>query len=358
MTQLSRISKALLLLYSHCRADQFPKQVAGSLQFLFPEAILAIDELFKDSGELIQYFQSAPLSKKEFCDAARAYSHQHPGIQYVADGGKDPVIYLSDLISMPELRKLDLYQTVFKPANIKDQINFIVPSSLSSILGISVCLPGTVTADQRELAETLFPHLAQASANAALVSGSSFSSPSEQEYQVEISVSQGAPITSWPLRARRLLDVFFERRDSHPWQPPQELLTWIRSRRESFVHDFKQWRRSGPWVLNSKQGRLHINFSRGLVPHTEVLFLNGKVRCTPVDKNFDRLTPKEGQVVQWVVKGKSNAEIAIILSVRVATVKKHLENIFRKVVVENRMALTVSLLSIEDQKIKYPTLIV
>ena len=349
MTQISRISKALLLLYAHCRADQFPRQVAASLQILFPDSILAIDELFKDSGELTQHFQSAPLSKKEYCDAARLYSHQHPGIRYVADGGKDPVIYLSDLISMSQLRKLDLYQTVFKPTKIRDQINFIVPSSLSSILGVSVCLPNKVTPQQRELAETLFPHLVQSSQNASLVSGIQFASPAEAQYQVEISISKGSSISQWPLRARRLLDVFFPRRVKQPWEPPPELLAWIRTRRESFVHHFKQWRRAGPWVLVNSLGRLHINFSRGLLPDTEVLFLNGKVRNIKNPAEIDRLTAKEGQVVKWIVEGKSNAEVATILSVRVPTIKKHLEHIFRKVGVENRMALTVATLRIRKE---------
>jgi DNA-binding NarL/FixJ family response regulator len=57
------------------------------------------------------------------------------------------------------------------------------------------------------------------------------------------------------------------------------------------------------------------------------------------------LTPREAEVLFWVAQGKMNAEIGIILDASAATVKKHVENIFRKLEVENRAA--ASLLAME-----------
>lgn len=48
------------------------------------------------------------------------------------------------------------------------------------------------------------------------------------------------------------------------------------------------------------------------------------------------LTPREMEVFYWVVEGKRNAEIAVILKLRVDTVKGHVERIFQKLHVENR----------------------
>ncbi len=50
------------------------------------------------------------------------------------------------------------------------------------------------------------------------------------------------------------------------------------------------------------------------------------------------LTPREAEVLYWVAQGKTNPEIALILAVSVATVKKHVEHIFEKIGVENRSA--------------------
>ena len=50
------------------------------------------------------------------------------------------------------------------------------------------------------------------------------------------------------------------------------------------------------------------------------------------------LTPREAELLSWVVQGKTNPEIAIILGIKLTTVKKHLESIFAKLGVENRTA--------------------
>jgi DNA-binding CsgD family transcriptional regulator len=50
------------------------------------------------------------------------------------------------------------------------------------------------------------------------------------------------------------------------------------------------------------------------------------------------LTPREREVVCWLARGKSNAEIGAILGISSATVGKHLEHIYPKLGVENRTA--------------------
>jgi DNA-binding NarL/FixJ family response regulator len=56
------------------------------------------------------------------------------------------------------------------------------------------------------------------------------------------------------------------------------------------------------------------------------------------------LTPRESEVLIWITRGKTNQEIAIILDFSPRTVNKHLEQIFRKLGVENRTtAAAVSL---------------
>ena len=50
------------------------------------------------------------------------------------------------------------------------------------------------------------------------------------------------------------------------------------------------------------------------------------------------LTLREAEVLLWVVRGKANSEIAIILDSKTATVSKHLEHIYEKLGVENRTA--------------------
>ncbi len=50
------------------------------------------------------------------------------------------------------------------------------------------------------------------------------------------------------------------------------------------------------------------------------------------------LTPREAEILHWVVQGKTNPEIGTILGIQLTTVKKHLESTFVKLGVENRTA--------------------
>jgi DNA-binding CsgD family transcriptional regulator len=50
------------------------------------------------------------------------------------------------------------------------------------------------------------------------------------------------------------------------------------------------------------------------------------------------LTARERQALHWVAEGKSNEQIARIVGCAEATVKKHLQRIYRKMGVESRTA--------------------
>ena len=53
------------------------------------------------------------------------------------------------------------------------------------------------------------------------------------------------------------------------------------------------------------------------------------------------LSPREAEVLAWVVDGKPNPEIAVPLEVSPRTVQKHLDHIYAKLKVRNRTAVAV-----------------
>ena len=60
-----------------------------------------------------------------------------------------------------------------------------------------------------------------------------------------------------------------------------------------------------------------------------------------VDVSALPLTGREKQIVSLVAAGKTNTEISFVLDISARTVQKHLENIFRKLGVESRLALAM-----------------
>lgn len=67
-----------------------------------------------------------------------------------------------------------------------------------------------------------------------------------------------------------------------------------------------------------------------------------EARGAPVDL---KITEREGQVLQLLVAGRPNREIAEALGIDAATVKAHVGRLMRKMGVENRIALTMQAVS-------------
>jgi DNA-binding CsgD family transcriptional regulator len=65
---------------------------------------------------------------------------------------------------------------------------------------------------------------------------------------------------------------------------------------------------------------------------------------SPQDLQQLKLTWREAEVLHWVVVGKSNVEVAMILGTAVQTIKSHLRAIFIKLRVENRSAAILAAL--------------
>ena len=74
----------------------------------------------------------------------------------------------------------------------------------------------------------------------------------------------------------------------------------------------------------------------------------------PEDLTGLGVSPREAEVLFWLVEGKSNSDIGVILGVAEATVKKHLEHIFEKLGVENRTAATRAALERYAANLRHP----
>jgi DNA-binding NarL/FixJ family response regulator len=59
-------------------------------------------------------------------------------------------------------------------------------------------------------------------------------------------------------------------------------------------------------------------------------YLHGKSQATPPEPARDRLTPREREVVQLLVEGKTTKEVAVVLGMSVKTAETHRSNIMRK----------------------------
>ncbi len=63
----------------------------------------------------------------------------------------------------------------------------------------------------------------------------------------------------------------------------------------------------------------------------------GRFRADPEESDDNRLSNRESEIMDWVKMGKTNDEIATILCISSCTVKNHIQNVFKKLDVYNRL---------------------
>jgi len=98
---------------------------------------------------------------------------------------------------------------------------------------------------------------------------------------------------------------------------------------------------AGPWVADRPEGQLVVRAFAEADSGWEscMLRLDEQLAITsPEPLRALGLTPREAEVLFWLTQGKTSPEIAVILEAAPNTVKKHAQNIFQKLNVDNRTA--------------------
>jgi DNA-binding CsgD family transcriptional regulator len=136
--------------------------------------------------------------------------------------------------------------------------------------------------------------------------------------------------------ARRWLKQFFGR-PVRAEVLPRKVCRWM--------SQHAQTRAGSSLLTKKKNARLYLKKQKSYTPEITFLLLE-LIKGKPAysSRRHRDLTPRECEVLFWLARGKSNAEIATILGIQSATVGKHLERIYPKLGVENRTA-AVSLAS-------------
>ena len=133
------------------------------------------------------------------------------------------------------------------------------------------------------------------------------------------------------------------------WATPQTQYLFEKSGGDRFWLDqelapqLKQWYSFNPAVGNALtlQGLgqpLQVSYVGDAAPGERLLRMTDPEKPSQTDtlRKQLQLTEREADVMLWIAHGKTNREIGQILSMSPRTVNKHLEQIFRKLGVENR----------------------
>lgn len=105
--------------------------------------------------------------------------------------------------------------------------------------------------------------------------------------------------------------------------------------------------RAGPQEF-SERDRLMLTLAQPHLENARRLALSrqkvrSEVQITP-DTFATAYSPREAEIAYWLIQGKSNIEISLVMRLHVQTVKGHVTNLFNKTGCSNRLALTLHLI--------------
>ncbi|TAL24348.1 MAG: LuxR family transcriptional regulator [Nitrospirae bacterium] len=101
--------------------------------------------------------------------------------------------------------------------------------------------------------------------------------------------------------------------------------------------DFLGWLKIGAaHLLNTRYCCLDVALMRFPDDSKDVLVVLKEAVCKPENKKCN-LTVKEKGIIEFLIKGMTNKEIAVSLNISPETVNAHLDNIYNKFGVSNRL---------------------
>ncbi len=121
---------------------------------------------------------------------------------------------------------------------------------------------------------------------------------------------------------------------------PEVVLEWLRRQVGQAEHLAAQRIEPPPLTIEQGPQRLTLRLHQHTGDDDWMIIMREESDANVIEAiaHTFKLTPREAEVLYWVVKGKINRDIGDILGSSPMTVKKHLERVFAKLGVETRTA--------------------
>ncbi len=330
-----------------------------------PRAVLALMERLVPA-ELSVYYEIDPVGPRLFAvtypnaDSAEAitaipnwarWADQHPLLRHFRALPDDPPRRLTDLIPQREFVRSDLFRRVFAAFDVRYQVITTLPSNGPRFVGIAQHRARrNFTNREISILNHLRPHLRHAHDHACAVL--------ELHHQVHRRehalgrLQYGVMLIDTAMRvklatplAQRFLAEYLQQAVGLERLLPPALRPWVGQQMAELLQPAKNQKASRPLFIDTATGRLVLRLIADPSPDTFAIVLQHAAPPGSAEALQGLgLTSREAQVLLGCVLGKSSADIGRALTISERTVQKHLEHIYQKLEVANRVAAVTTAL--------------
>ena len=329
-------------IYAISDFDTFRKQVVSGLQSLVPSEVNGYNEVdIRSQHNEVVYDRPEAIRVPDGDRIFDRYIPEHPLIAYSKSTRGHGAVKISDVISTKRFHRLGLYNEFFKLIGIEDQMVVSFPSPRPVIVGIALNRKHrTFTERDRLLLNLINPHLLQAYGNIEAVSRlnaelSLAQRVLDESHAAVVWLKNGDRVQHATLQARVLLTQYFPGGRKPLQALPELLQRWLGQELARFGNLSNVPSARRPLAIRRGSDNLIV---RLISDNGQLCLLLEESLATKSGSAAYGLTRRESEVLEWVSRGKTNWEIALILNISARTVQKHLEHIFQKLGVETRTA--------------------
>ena len=336
-----RLAEVLSELHGFADLDQFREGVLHLLNQLVSADVLGYTEFHSRDNRVFAIHWPDSAEIKALMPAFAAHSDQHPSLNYLKQARATEWVQISDFLTRPQWERTDLYNTFFGPLRQPYQLGILLESSPGLQLGFGLNRGGRdYNGSERAILELFKPHLLQAYRNCKELTelkGKSTAMARTLESSKRGLLALGpsgriqwmvGPVRDWTWR---YLHTQVERGDLLP----EVLRRWAQSQRDSARKGLVVEPKDQVFRIRQEHRTLAVRLTEEALGGVRLLFEEQTVGLV-VRPNLSELTARENEVLRWMAQGKTNVEIAVILSLSRRTVDKHVEHILSKLGVENR----------------------
>jgi DNA-binding CsgD family transcriptional regulator len=284
-------------------------------------------------------------------EAWTSLMHEHPMLAHYLQTGNGSARQIVDFMSQADFRNTALFNEVYRPTSVDNEITIALDIPLPSIVGFGLARTKKPFGDaERALLDLARPHLLRAYKNATTLSAlrqqrTALLSRLTEKTRGVLIVTTDFRVESATPDALACIAAY-ACGPLHLGEPLSESLrrwaTHSASIAANGVADAAFATRQ-PFIDERDSATLTVHFAGGSDDYALVVEecrAPGAVQSPALSayRATFGLTPREREVLEWVRLGKTNNEIAQILRSSPRTVQKHLQNAFHKLGVENRTA--------------------
>jgi DNA-binding CsgD family transcriptional regulator len=322
--------------------DEFIALTLTASRHTVPCAMATVNEVDPSVGRFVYWYEPeslfVPPNAQELLSSL---ADEHPLISYIARTGDGSARTFSDLVTRQQLHATRLYEELYRPMGVEYQMSVTLPAEAPLIFAL-VLSDGEVdfTGRDRAVLNRVRPHLAHIWRN--LRDLERMRALAGIGRQAVVDHGWGV-IALWDppeeLTPGSLDDLYRHFGPPGPRSPlPAPVAKWIEDERAP--------QRVGgpldlprPLAVQTDGGRVVLRYLPAGRDHPDAIMVGRPAPTGSAHLEALGLTEREAQVVDLLITGASNNDIGGRLHISAGTVRKHTDNVYRKLGVHSRSAL-------------------